>query len=464
MPVFFSYFGWWASPTLRPMSATRILIVDDEAMIRESLSMFLQSRGYKVGAATSGQECIAAIQQHRYDLILLDLNMTPMNGFDTLEKIRGETPHTYICILTAADDESTRKRALSLGADGFIGKNLSDPEGMNEKIRIALAEAERRVFEQYSRHGVGKYDLVGDSPTMRRVYDLIRRAAPTSTTILILGDTGTGKELVAQALHRESTRRDKPFVAINCAAIAEPLLESEMFGHVKGAFTGADKAQMGKYEAADKGTLFLDEISKSSLAFQSKLLRLLETHRFTRVGATQETSADVRLITASNARLNESVKHGQFLIDLYYRINVFPIDLPPLRDRAEDIALLVHHFLRQFCKARGAAPPRISPALMTKFETHTWPGNIRELRNMLERAMLLTDGANLADPFGPELTLSANDKEIDCFHLPFKEAQKEFERQYLEKMLKKNGGNRKLTAEEAGIDPATLFRKLKRQE
>jgi DNA-binding NtrC family response regulator len=221
---------------------------------------------------------------------------------------------------------------------------------------------------------------------------------------------------------------------------------------------------MGKYEAADKGTLFLDEIAKSSLAFQSKLLRLLETHRFTRVGATQETSADVRLIVAGNARLTDSVTRGQFLVDLYYRINVFPITLPLLRDRTEDIAPLIRHFLGQFCTKSGKSAPRITAGVMTKFETHAWPGNIRELRNMVERALLLTDGRDLADPFGAELNVPGDNKEVDLFRLPFKEALREFEQQYLEKILKRNGGNRKLTAEEAGIDPATLFRKLKRQE
>jgi|SRR5579883_87322 len=444
------------------MSASRILIVDDDARIRNSLALFLQSRGQAVDTVTSGQECIAAIQQHRYDLILLDLNMTPMNGFETLEKIRGDIPHTYICILTAADDDDTRTRAMALGADGFIGKDLSDADRMHEKIRDALAEAERRVYEKYSRQG--RYDLVGNSPAMRRVYDLIRRAAPTSTTILILGETGTGKELVAQALHRESPRVTKPFVAVNCAAIAEPLLESEMFGHVKGAFTGADQARMGKYEAADKGTLFLDEITKSSLPFQSKLLRLLETHRFTRVGATQETSADVRLIAAGNARLAESVAQGKFLVDLYYRINVLPIQLPPLRDRIEDIAPLVQHFLNQHCTAHEMPVPHIPPTVLTKFETHSWPGNIRELRNMVERAMLLTDGTKLADPFAAEPSDEGDVPDVDLFQLPFKTAQMEFERQYLEKLLRRMGGNRKLAAEAAGIDPATLFRKLKRHE
>jgi DNA-binding NtrC family response regulator len=413
----------------------------------------------------SGTECINAIQQRRYDLILLDVNMTPMDGFVTLEKIRGDTLHTFICILTAADDATTRERAERLGADGFIGKSLSDPDGMNRKIHAALAESQRRVVEQFSQlEGPGRYDLVGHSPAMRRVYDLIRRAAPSATTILILGETGTGKELVAQALHRESPRRKNPFVAVNCAAVAESLLESEMFGHVKGAFTGADRSRMGKYEAADKGTLFLDEITKSSLAFQSKLLRLLETHRFTRVGAAEEASADVRLIAAGNARLTEAVERGQFLPDLYYRINVFPIELPSLRDRKEDIIPLVHHFLRLCCEERDVIPPEVPQRLIEKFERHCWQGNIRELRNMVERALLLTDGNELVDPFGTEEAARDDKGVADLFQLPFKDAQRAFERQYLEALLIRNGGNRKLTAEQAGIDPATLFRKLKRSE
>ena len=442
------------------MPASRILIVDDDAWIRDSLSRFLGTR-HDVETLASGAQCVTAVQQRRYDLILLDLNMTPMNGFQTLEQIRGQTPHTFICILTAADDSATEQKARALGADGFIGKNLSKADAMHAQIQTALDEAQSRVDKAFSLQPSGQYDLVGQSPAMRRVYDLIRRAAPTPTTILILGDTGTGKELVAQALHRESPRRDKTFVAVNCAAIAETLLESEMFGHVKGAFTGADQARMGKYEAADKGTLFLDEIAKSSLAFQSKLLRLLETQKFTRVGAGQETSADVRLIAAGNSGLAELVERGQFLIDLYYRINVFPIALPPLRDRAEDVPQLVAHVLGGLCASRDQAPPRVTPELMARFEAHPWPGNVRELRNLVERALLLTDGGELADPFGQEQGPSGAAKR-ELFRLPFKEAQKEFEREYLEDLLRKNDGNRKATAEEAGIDPATLFRKLKR--
>jgi len=444
------------------MPASGILIVDDDPLVRDSLSRFLRSRGHQVAAVGSGAECVTAVQQRRYDLILLDLNMTPMNGFDTLSRIRGDTPHTFVCILTAADDDMTRARARALGADGFIGKSFADPDGTNASIHAALDEARRRVAVAFAPAPAGQYEFIGQSQAMRQVYDRIRRAAPSATTILVLGETGTGKELVARALHREGPRAAQPFIAINCAAVAEQLLESEMFGHVKGAFTGAEQAAMGKYEAADRGTLFLDEISKSSLAFQSKLLRLLETKRFTRVGATQETSADVRLVAAAGPRLVAEVAAGRFLPDLYYRVNVFPIALPPLRDRVEDVRPLMAHFLAGLVEP-GRLKPRLPPAIIRRFESYTWPGNIRELRNMVERAVLLTDGNELADPFEgdfdpvPRIKGSTD----DLLGLPFKQAQKEFERLYLTELLRRNGGNRKRTAQAAGIDPATLFRKLR---
>ncbi len=442
------------------MTASGILIVDDEPHLRDALATFLRSRGHQVEAVASGAECVIAVGQRRYDLVLLDLNMTPMNGFETLEKIRADTPHTFVCMLTANDDAATRARATALGADGFIGKTLRDPDGMNRKVHDALAEARRRVAAAFDRPG--EYDLVGGSPAMTRVYDLIRRAAPRDTTILVLGETGTGKELVAAALHRESPRAAHPFVAVNCAALAEPLLESELFGHVKGAFTGADRAKMGKYEAADHGTLFLDEIAKSSLAFQSKLLRLLETRRVTRVGATEETPRDVRVVVAASAGLADAVAAGQFLPDLYYRINVFPIALPRLRERVEDVAPLVHHFLAQLA-GRAGRLPRVPATVLARFEAHPWPGNIRELRNMVERALLLTDGSELADPFEADAPArAAGDPTADLFHLPFKEAQREFEQRYLEDLLRRHGGNRRQAAEAAGIDPSTLFRKLSR--
>lgn len=444
------------------MAASGILIVDDDPLVRDGLALFLRSRGHRVEAVGSGAECVDAVQQRRYDLVLLDLNMTPMNGFDTLARIRSQTPHTFVYILTAADDDTTRARARALGADGFVGKGLSDPNGMSDRVAAALAEAERRVAAAFAAGPAGRYELIGQSPAMRRVYDLIRRAAPTTATILVLGETGTGKELVARALHREGPRAARPFIPVNCAAVAEPLLESELFGHVKGAFTGADRASMGKYEAADKGTLFLDEISKSSLGFQSKLLRLIETRRFARVGATQEISADVRLIAAGGPQPADDLAAGRFLPDLYYRVNVFPIALPPLRDRVEDVAPLVAHFLGQLA-GPGGRRPRVPPGLMRRFERHRWPGNIRELRNMIERALLLTDGDELADPFeeaaGPPG--GGPDRAGDLLRLPFRAAQKAFEQLYLSDLLRRTGGNRRKAAEEAGIDPTTLFRKLR---
>lgn len=437
----------------------RLLIADDEALVRDSLSSFLERKGYEVETVGSATDCIKIVQMRRFDLLFLDLSFGSDSGFEVLESIRKEIPDTFIFMLTAFDDPQTRSQAERLGADGFIGKTF-DRALMHERVKMAVAEVERRIRTRLDREQLPRNEMVGQSDAMRRVFDTIRRVASADVTVLIRGETGTGKELVAQAIHRDSKRNGKPFVAVNCAAISEKLLESEIFGHVKGAFTGAEASRMGKFEAADAGTLFLDEISKGSLEFQSKMLRVLESGTFSRIGANEETSANVRLIAASNADLQVMMDEGRFLPDLYFRINVMAIDLPPLRERREDISALVEHFVHHFSLRHGQPITQIPKELLDSFCQYSYPGNVRELRNLVERAVMLSDTHELSSPFleGERWDRTAG----DLFDLPYHEAKKEFERKYIESLLARTGGNRAKAAELAGIDQATLFRKLRK--
>ncbi|MBI3932208.1 MAG: sigma-54-dependent Fis family transcriptional regulator [Acidobacteria bacterium] len=370
----------------------RILVVDDEPSMRELLGIMLRREGYEVVAAESRAMAAAALAGAPADMVITDIKLPDGDGIEILRHVKAASPETVVIVMTAYGTTQTAVAALKLGAHDYLTKPF-DVEELKIVVRGAL---EKRQLEEEnillkaefrSRHGLDR--IVGVSPPMRAVFDVVRSVAPTASTILITGESGTGKELVAKAIHALSPRRDAPFVSINCGALPENLLESELFGHVKGAFTDAHQNKKGLFEAAHRGTLFLDEVGETSPAMQVKLLRSLQDRKIRRVGGTAEVEVDVRLVAATNRPLESLVRERRFREDLYYRLNVIPIRIPPLRERREDIPLLTEHFLGRFSEEMGKSVTRISSEAMGKLQAYSWPGNVRELENVVERAVAL---------------------------------------------------------------------------
>src|SRR5882762_278994 len=392
-------------PENPPQSAGRILIIDDEAEIRESLETLLQLEGYTVVVAGSGREGLAQIGQRAFDVVLLDLALPDKNGMDVLSEIRLLYPQQGVIMITAYGTVENAVRAMQSGATNFIQKPW-DNEKLLADVRAAVArqkaEEENIQLKRALKQRYNFEHIVGKSEPMLKIFDLVAQVAPSRSTILLQGESGTGKELIAKAIHLNSTRRDRPFVPVNSGSTPPDLLESTLFGHVKGAFTSAVASKKGLFEVADRGTLFLDEIGTMSMDTQSKILRVMQDRKFMHLGGVQEIQVDVRVIAATNVDLRQMVREGRFREDLFYRLNVISIDLPPLRQRREDIPLLVQHFLRKYSLENERQYRRITPEGLRPLVSYSWPGNVRELENVIERAVVLSSGTEIGVDLLPD--------------------------------------------------------------
>src|SRR2546425_2856154 len=369
-----------------------ILIVDDESGVRASLAGILGDEGYQVQAVESGEECLSALESRRYDLLLLDVWLPRMDGLETLSRVRILDPELPVIVISGHGSIETAVKAVRMGAQDFVEKPLSLEKTLlvvKNALRQRRLESENRSLKQQVEQ---RYVMVGESPAIRDLRAVITQAAPSNGRVLIFGENGTGKELVARAVHARSLRSAGPFVEVNCAAIPEDLIESELFGHTKGAFTGALTAKKGKFELADGGTLFLDEIADMTLETQAKVLRVLQEQKVKPVGGTGSVTVDVRVIAATNKNLEEEIRRGAFREDLFFRLNVIPLHVPPLRDRREDIPLLARHFMATLSAEYGRRAKEISRETLDRLTAQLWPGNVRELRNVIERLVIMTQG------------------------------------------------------------------------
>jgi DNA-binding NtrC family response regulator len=448
-----------------PVARRRVLVVEDDAVVLGLLTKIIAEAGYDVVGAPTGEAALAELDKQLFDAVLLDLNLPGVQGMDVLSV--GPTLQTDVpfIVMTAFGSVDTAVEAMKRGAFDYVSKPFRTEE-LLLTLRRAHEETElRREVARLRRHvkeeGPG-VEMVGRSGAIERVRDLIARVAPSRATVLIAGDTGTGKELVARSIHFMSGRAERPFVAVNCSAIPETLLESELFGHVKGAFTGAIANKRGLMEESSGGTLFLDEIGTVSANIQVKLLRALQERSIMRVGGREPVAIDIRLIAATNLDLGEEVRSGRFREDLYYRLSVFPIRVPPLTERRDDIPLLAAFFLRRAAAEHGVTPPAIPPTTMQRLMEYEWPGNVRELENFIERSVIMHAGAKTI-PFDPAEGLYRRRE-----HDVLKTARSErwnldhLEREYILAVLEEVGGHQGRAAEVLGIDRRTLYRKLKR--
>ncbi|HEY0156956.1 MAG TPA: sigma-54 dependent transcriptional regulator [Thermoanaerobaculia bacterium] len=437
----------------------RILIIDDESGIRSTLSSILEDEGHRTTTCESGEEGLAQFAREEFDLILLDLWLPGMDGLAVLERLRsaGAPP---VIVISGHGSVDAAVKATRLGAYDFLEKPLS-----LERVLLTVNHAlsDRRLREQVRdlrRHLALEELLIGESDAMKKLEQQIRSAAPAATRVLITGENGSGKEIVARTLHRLSPRSDQPFIDVNCAAIPEELIESELFGHRKGAFTGAIDERKGKFELADGGTLFLDEVGDMSMKTQAKVLRVLQEQTFQRVGGQQTIKVDVRVLAATNKSLEEEIANGNFRSDLYYRLNVIPIEVPPLRARGDDIVLLAEHFLRRFAAETGQPKKKLSAGGAAKLRAHHWPGNVRELRNVIERLAILLPGETIEPE---DVQLGSRPAEVAPAigaGLSLRDAREQFEKQYILDRLREYAGNISRTAESLGVERSNLYRKM----
>ena len=370
----------------------RILVIDDEAAIRDSLRMILEYEHYEFTGAASGQDGIAQVQRDRPDLVLLDIKMPGMDGMETLRKLHAIDATLPVVMISGHGTTATAVEAIRSGATDFLDKPLSS-ERVIVTIQNTLKQSELRQENRELKLAMeARYEIVGNSPALRRVLEAVQRAAPTNATVMLLGESGVGKELVARTIHRNSPRAGQRFIQVNCAAIPEELIESELFGHEKGSFTGATEKQIGKFEQADRGTIFLDEVGDMSPKTQAKVLRVLQEQEVERLGSARTIKVDVRVIAATNKNLEEAIARGEFREDLFFRLNVIPIQVPPLRERREDIPLLVQHFAKGTSEEHNLKPKRFDPRATEALQRYRWRGNIRELRNTVERLMIMAPG------------------------------------------------------------------------
>ncbi len=440
--------------------AHSILIVDDEPGIRQSLGGVLEDEGFNVTAVGSGEECLQAFEKRLYTCVLLDVWLPGIDGLQTLERLKANFPDVCVVMISGHGRIETAVRATKLGAYDFIEKPLSlEKTVLAVKNAIRQRELEAANFDLRAKIE-RTYVMIGDSVPMRALRQQIAYAAPTGGRILIYGESGTGKELVARALHSQSLRSSRPFIEVNCAAIPEELIESELFGHVKGSFTGATQAKRGKFERADGGTIFLDEVGDMSLKTQSKVLRALEEQRFEPLGSETSISVDVRVIAATNKRLEAEVEHGTFRADLFYRLNVIPFEISPLRERLEDVPLLVEHFNREFSLANRKQPKEFSPLAVERMQNYHWPGNVRELRNTVERVIIMRSHHLIEADDLPILSGEAPPASSYNFD-SYREAAETYEREYILRKLAEADGNISRTAELMGIDRSHLYRRMK---
>ena len=445
----------------------RILVVDDEEVMRESLQYTLDIEGFTVITAASGKEALKKLHEEDIEVLLADLKMPGMDGIELVRRVKRDHPKLPIILMTAFGTVSSAVEAMRDGADDYLPKPFETDlllVTIERCLRQSAADAELALLRRELRERYGMGNLIGRSTSMQRVYETISRIAATNATVLVQGESGTGKELVARAIHFNSQRKKAPFLSINCGGLTETLLQSELFGHEKGAFTGADFQKKGLFEEAHGGTLFLDEIGETTPHFQVTLLRVLQEGAIKRVGSARTINVDVRIIAASNRDLEKEVEASQFRKDLFYRLNVIPIVVPPLRQRRDDIPLLATHFLTHFSKLHGRPEMKLTAETVDKLVAYDWPGNVRELENRMERAILLTQGSSITVD---DIPLGIDDEEDDTFDMePFGEAKTHvvdrFERRYLTKILSITRGNVSRAARIAKKE-RSAFQKLMRK-
>lgn len=444
-------------------NAVKILVVDDEKAIRDVLSASLQDDGFSVQTAENGPDGLNKLESFQPHIVLLDIWMPgEYDGIEVLRRGKRMAPQVEFIMMSGHGTIETAVSATKLGAWDFVEKPLS-----MDKISIIVSNIRSYQSEKFEKATLlnklrKNFAIIGESDPILKLKQMIARVAPTHSWVLITGENGTGKELVAQNIHYLSARAGQPFVEVNCAAIPNDLIESELFGYEKGAFTGADKTKKGKFDLANGGTLFLDEIGDMSLEAQAKILRILQEQSFQRVGGTENIRVDVRVIAATNKNLEEQIQKGNFREDLYYRLNVIPFQMPALRERSEDVPLLINHFSEQFARGRGYHKKIFSEKAMNKMMSYLWPGNVRELRNFVERLYILTPGDfvdvhDLKFAGLNQLESGLTDKEI----MTFREARAQFEKEFLLKMIDEHNGNITKTAEKIGLERSYLHRKIK---
>jgi two-component system nitrogen regulation response regulator NtrX len=444
-----------------PNNASRVLVVDDEAAIRRSLAGILADEGYDAALAEDGERALAAVRERPPDLVLLDIAMPGRDGIEILEELRRAHPALPVVMMSGHGTIETAVRATQLGAFDFVEKPLS-----LDKLLLTVRHAlEKSSLERENRELRAKslraHEILGASAPIQKLKEQIALAAPTNGWVLISGENGTGKEMVAKQLHVQSKRASGPFVEVNCAAIPEELIESELFGHEKGAFTGAIVQKRGKFELAHGGTIFLDEIADMSLRTQAKILRILQEHKFERVGGSETIDVDVRVIAATNKSLEREIQEGKFREDLYYRLNVIPFHVPALRERREDIPLLAQAFVKEFCADSAVPQKTLAPRTLALLGGYAWPGNVRELRNLVERLVLMTPEPRIRPEDLPEELRGGSAHAPAASGSTLEDARREFERRFLLARLHEHGGNISRTAEAIGLARESLSRKLR---
>jgi len=442
-------------------TSNRLLVVDDEENVRASLKAVLQDEGYSVETVGSGPDCLHLLERRNFDLIFLDIWLPGKDGIEVLKEIRSRRPLQYVIMISGHGTIETAVQATKLGAFDFIEKPLS-----LEKLLLVLEHAlkqKRLEEENRSLKDLVRQEttMIGESVPMIALRQQIQYAAPTEGRILIFGENGTGKELVARLIHLGSPRREQPFVEVNCAAIPEDLIESELFGSEKGAYTGSTETRKGKFELGDGGTVFLDEVGDMSIKTQAKVLRVLEEQRFVRVGGSQPIEIDVRVIAATNKNLEDEIEKGNFREDLFFRLNVIPFEVPPLREKKEDIPLLVDYFMDHFCQRYGKPRKSISRQAMQRLLCYHWPGNVRELKNIVERLVIMVPTVKVELSDLPAALSKPNVREFRPPAQSWQEAREDFERKFILEKLKEYDGNISRTAAAIGMERTHLHRKLK---
>ena len=442
----------------------RILVIDDEAAIRDSLRMILEYEGYDFVGAATGEEGIGVVEREAVDLVFLDIKMPGMDGLEVIGRLKKVAESLPVVMISGHATVATAVEATKLGAFDFVEKPLTT-ERVLLTIRNALGFTRLRDENRSLQRVIEiRTEMVGASPVLNQVLESVRRAAPTTATVLIRGESGSGKELVARMIHRNSLRSRERFIQVNCAAIPDDLIESELFGHEKGSFTGATEKQIGKFEQADRGTIFLDEVGDMSLKTQAKVLRVLQEGEVERLGSSRTMKVDVRVIAATNKDLEQEIEKGTFREDLFFRLSVIPITVPPLRERADDIALLVKHFADVFTRENNFRPKRFSPDAMLMLQRYRWKGNVRELKNTIERVLIMTPGDVIGDDDLPETVRSAprNTRQETGPERAgtLREFKESAERTFLVEKLRENNWNISRTAEDIGTPRSNLYKKL----
>jgi DNA-binding NtrC family response regulator len=436
----------------------KILVVDDEKIVRESLFHWFQEEGYQIETAEDGETALRIFDKNKFDLLLVDMKMPGMSGLDLLAKVKEIDKDTIVILITAFASVPTAIKALKDGAYDYVTKPV-DPDELEHLVKKALEQRSLRVENEQLKGSIDEIikpdNLIGESSQMKKIYELIHTVAPTDTTVMIRGESGTGKELVAKAIHINSRRKYFPIIPVNCGALAESILESELFGHEKGAFTGAQFKRKGKFEMADGGTIFLDEIGSVSPKMQVELLRVIESKQFSRVGGNQIVKSDFRVIIATNEPLEDLVKQGKFREDLYYRLNVFSIVIPPLRERTGDIPVLAFYFLNNFCTAMNKNIKNISPEAMEFLTKYEWPGNVRELENAIERAVVVGKGDTIKVDDLPFHVSSSQSASTDGDN-----SMTAMEKKHIARVLNENNWNISKSALALEIDRVTLYNKI----